>query len=176
MAWETECVEILRVMIGDLAETPTYADERLQRILVVSALQVRQELTFVQNFVVSIEETDIAPDPADVATRDENFLNLICMKAACLIERAETRTAAGQAISIRDGSSAIDLRAQLTGRLALLKQGWCAVYEQAKIDYTTGQSGITVGAVIMGPVRQLATRGDLPFNTNVASDNRSYFR
>ena len=128
MYWQAEFVTILRVLIDDLASPQTYADNRLIQVLAAAAQLVTSELDFSNNFVVDIQALSIEPSPVDRATtRDDNFINLVCIKAACLVERGESRKAVGQGISIRDGSSAIDLRGSMDGRIKLLEKGWCFV-------------------------------------------------
>lgn len=152
MAWQTELVELLRVMVNDLADTPTYSDYRLQRVLVVAAFQVSTELDFSRDFVVDVTAQTITPDPTDGDDRNDAFTNLVCMKAACITDRGEAAAAAKQAIAVRDGTSAIDLRGNLQGKLKLLEKGWCAAYDDAKLEYQAGQVH-TAGAAIIGPFR-----------------------
>jgi len=161
MAWDTEMIEILRVLVNDMGDTPSYSNERLRRVLVVAALQVSGELSFSHDFKVKIEQPSIIPDPTDEegGSRDESFINLCCLKAACIIDRGAAILAAKQAIAIKDGSSAIDLRGNLQGKLKLLEKGWCAVYEDAKIEYLTSHSGGIAGAAVMTPFRLYARGG-----------------
>jgi hypothetical protein len=78
------------------------------------------------------------------------------LKAACIIDRGAASIAAKQAIRVHDGNSSIDLRGAMIGKIALLKAGgWCAVYEDAKLEYQTGQVRIA-GAAIMSPFRLYA--------------------
>lgn len=155
MAWEEEAVEILRVLANDLAETPTYSDERLQRVILVAAKQVSDELTFSQTFVVDIMGCTITPDPTATATRDDSYMNLVCIKAACIIDRGSAAQAAGQAIAVKDGSSAIDLRDTVAGRLKLLDKSWCKVYQDTKEEFLYNTSGVA-GAAVIGPFRKFA--------------------
>lgn len=154
MAWQDDMVEILRVMVNDMDEE-AYTAAKLERVLVVSAFQVLNEVDFPQDFSVSISQTSISPDPTVPAYRDNSFVNLTCLKAACVIDRGGAVTAAQRAISVRDGGSAVDLRGVFQGKLALLEKGWCAVYEDQKFEYLVGE-GRVAGAVVMGPFRQVA--------------------
>jgi hypothetical protein len=160
MAWQTEMVEILRALVNDLPST-TYTDLTLQRMLAVAALQVTQELAnrFLLKYAGRPDPTapNITPDPTDVNTgRDESFINLCCLKAACITDHGAAIVAARQGIMVKDGSSSIDLRGIAISKLKLLESGWCAVYEDTKLEFITGSSGNVAGAAIMTPFRLFA--------------------
>lgn len=152
MPWQDDMTEILRVLVNDTEDTPTYSDSKLERVLVVAAFQVIRELEFSQDFVVNVAQTSITPDPTATATKDESFVNLVTIKAACIIDRGSAVVAAGRAISVRDGGSSVDLRGVFGAKLQLLQKGWCAVYEDAKLEYQAGQVRVA-GAVVMTPFR-----------------------
>ena len=46
MAWQDEIIEIVRVLIGDMSDCPTYSDERLERTILVCAQQLINEFSF----------------------------------------------------------------------------------------------------------------------------------
>src|SRR5262245_14031646 len=146
MAWDDELPIVLRVMINDLADTPTYSDDRLTQVLVVADRLVKQALEFQVDYVVDVEDIDITSDPNAPPTRDDNFINLVCAQAACIIDRGAAIGAASQAIRVRDGSSEVDLRTAFQAKLALLEKGWCAVYQDMKDEYKLSQQGVVVGA------------------------------
>ena len=169
--WQTEMVALLRTLINDTASTPTYTDDRLEQVLVTAARFVSMELRFAQPYQGNITSVQIVPDPTDEANgfRDEFYINLTCLKAACIIDRGSAGAAAGQAIMIRDGTSQIDLREAFKAKLSLIAKGWCAVYDDVKDEYLVGQTGsVTMGLAIMGPFRAYANnylqgrRYDLP--------------
>jgi hypothetical protein len=156
MAWQDEMTTILRSLVNDMQST-TYDDDTLTQVLAVAALQVTQQLDFPQNFTVRVSLGEITPDPTDDATRNDSFVNLVTQKAACIIDHGSAIQAAQQAISVRDGTSAVDLTGILKGRLAVLKQGWCAAYEQTKLEYRNGQG--VAGAAVMTPFRTVSSPG-----------------
>lgn len=172
--WQAEFITLLRVLIDDIVLPQTYTDKRLTQILAVAAQLVSTELNFSNEFKVDIQALTIEPNPVDKdTTRDENFINLVCIKAACLIERGETRRSVGQGIAIRDGSSSIDLRGSMDGRLKLLEKGWCAVYEDTKLEYQTSRNGTIAGAAIMTPFRVFAGYRDVSYYP-YSRDGRSF--
>jgi len=162
MAWQAEMGTLMRVLLDDLIVPYRFSDQRLAQTITAAAQLVLSELQFYQVFIADLQGLTITPDPTDreEKTRDDNFINLVCLKAACIAERGEARNAVRQGISIRDGSSAIDLRGPLEGRLKLLKDGYCKVYEDVKMDYKTGRFGVVAGAAIMTPFRIFAGYGD----------------
>jgi hypothetical protein len=163
MAWQTEMVRLVRFMINDLDPTNmTYPDTRLQELLVVAAQLVVAELDFTQPFAADLQNLQIVPDPTarytTPPTRDDSFINLTCMKAACITDRSESKTASNQAVDVRDGSSQVNLRWVAVARLALLDKSWCKAYEDVKLAYMMNRSHIA-GAAICGPFRVWAYEG-----------------
>lgn len=157
MAWQDEMGEVLRVMVQDLNEPPTYPDDTVQRVILVAAQLVEGELTFSTTYQVDITDRDITPDPTDRdgGTRDDNFVNLVCMKAAAIIDQGVVRQQSG--IVIRDNGSMVDLRAKLAAALKLVQLGWARTYEEEKFRYQAGLLGGGVaGAVVLGPFRAIA--------------------
>lgn len=159
--WQTELVEILRVLVNDMDSTNyKFADDTLQRVLIVAGRQIGLEMAFSQTFTADIDALNFTPDPTNDAggTRDDSFNNLCCLKAACIIDRGQAMDAANKAVRVKDGSSSVDLLGMLQGKLKLLQQGWCAVYQDAKKEYMAGQVRVA-GAAVMGPFRIFAGSG-----------------
>jgi len=152
MAWEEEMVDLLRVMVNDYDAPRTYSDDNLQRVVAVAAFQVQREVAFATAYAVSVTDATISPDPTEGDGKDDAFVNLVTQKAACIIDRGGAAIAASRAISVRDGGSAVDLRGVFAGKLALLKQGWCAVYQDSKREHVSGM-GRVAGAAVMTPFR-----------------------
>lgn len=156
MAWFNETIEIVRVLINDLDETPEFSDDRLERVILVAAFQVNNTADFTQTFTVDITGGTISPDPTLSATKDESFVNLVCLKAGCIIERGAVTKAAGNAIIAREGSSSINLASVAAARQKILESGGlCSVYDEALTDYMF-TSNTVAGAAIMSPFRTLA--------------------
>lgn len=148
--WQTECTRIVKVMINDFSTTPTYDQGRLEELVLVAAQLVQFDLTLAQTYVIDLDQLTLSPDPTHRDTRDDAFINMICIKAACITSHGEAMKSSGQAIAIRDGSSAIDLRGAMSGKLKLLEVGWCKVYDNLKITYQAGNIS-RVGRAILTP-------------------------
>ena len=153
MAWQTEMVRLLRHLISDLDEDePTYSDDRLQELLLVAAQLVQGTVTFSQTYITDVDEVLLSPDPTVRDQRDDAFINLTLLKAACVLDQADARRYAGQAIEIADYSSRISIRGIASAKLALLDKGWCKAFDEAKFEFESGNVG-SAGAAILGPYR-----------------------
>lgn len=162
-SWKIEMGTVLRVLLNDLTTPYQYSDERLYQLITVAAQQVQAaNLSFPLVYRVNIPQLIISPDPTDIDanTRDDSFINLVTLKAACITSHGEARTAAKQGISIRDGSSAIDLTGPLQGRLKLIEIGYCEAYDQSKLEYQTARIGTIAGATILTPFRVFSGFGE----------------
>ena len=85
---------------------------------------------------VILLDPSVTPDPTDTDTKDDPFIALACLRAACIVIGSEIRKESGNAISIKDGPSAIDLRG-VTSTLTVLYQDLCKKYEIPSADYET---------------------------------------
>lgn len=147
--WKSEMVRILRFLVDDLGVNPTYSDDRLEETILVAAQFVLNDITPVQAYSVDVDECVLSPDPTS-APKDNAFINLTCLKAACIIDRGVFRDKARQAgIHIKSGSEQINTTGMLDGYKHLLDKGYCAVYQQAKTEYIFG--GGNVGRAILAP-------------------------
>lgn len=158
MAWQDDMTEVLRVMVNDLA-SERFTDDTLERSLVVAAFQVLRDASFSQSFVVSIAQSTILPDPTLEATRDDSFVNLVTLKAACIIDQGAAASGAATTVtSVTDGGTRIAFGDGFRDRIALLKEGWCAEYKKALFDYKRGAAG-AAGHAVVTPFRLLVNGG-----------------
>lgn len=165
MAWQDTMIVMLRWMVNDVAAT-TYTDASLEEALTVGARFVLGDITFVNDYDVDPVNVSISPDPTTTATRDDDFINLVCARTAAMFDQGAAIKAAGQAILVQDGTSRIDLRESYKAAAALLgRGGWMAKYEEMRDDYLLTRSTGSVGKAIMTPIRNYATGGYLPFMT-----------
>lgn len=158
MPWQDECVRMVRHMIDDFGTvangvtTYRYDDNRLQELIIFAAQQVSQEADFRQPYTLDITTLTLTPDPTDPANRDESFINLSSLKAACTLDRSEARNAAGSAVSAKDARSAINLTGPAQYKLKFLAVGWCAAYATALEEYKADSNAIA-GAAICSPFK-----------------------
>lgn len=147
--WKVEMVEILRVMLDDLDEE-AYSEDTLLRLLSTAAFGVNRELGL--GYTVKVTAQSITPDPC-ADPRDDAFADLVCLKAACTVERSATRKAAGKGYLVRDGGTTVDGRERARHHLDLLKVNWCKAYQDGKADFFVARSA---GVAVMGPIRLYA--------------------
>lgn len=151
MSFDVECPRMIRHLVDDLSDTPTYSDDRLTELTILAAQMVNSEVVLPISYSFDLDNLTFTPDPTN-NPRDEALINLIVLKAACIIDQSEARKAAGQGIAIQDNRSSIDLRARAGNRLALIKEGWCKSYAQAKFEYQSGMGAMS-GHAILSPFR-----------------------
>lgn len=123
-----EIVMTLRVLIGDVTSTK-YSDLDLKRLLAVSANFVIKEVDFTNLYTITVNIPTITPIPTD-----NEFINLVSLKAGIILLESELRDMARKSISITDGPSRIELTNVYKNTEALLK----SMYDQyafAKINH-----------------------------------------
>ena len=108
MAWQSEMVRIVRHLINDLDSTNySFTDDRLEELILVASQLVLTTLDFTNEYTVDVDALTLNPDPT-TGTKDDSFINLVSLKAACVVLGSEVRSNALNSISLRDGPSAID--------------------------------------------------------------------
>lgn len=152
MAWDTVLVDRLRYIINDFdSSNYTYTAIQLQKFLVVAATLVITELPdwgdTIGSYTIDTENITITPDPID--TSPVGFSNLIVLKAACIIGRAELKK-----IGATGGWKIIDDRSTIDGTESVKSaKEWatnaCEAYTNTLSDYKKGNS--SAGEVIFGP-------------------------
>jgi hypothetical protein len=114
---------------------------------------------FPRDYNIDIPSTGIAPDPT--STQDNGFINLVVLKAACMLADGEYRTASNKGIVIKDGPSAVDARALIASKQQIAKDA-CAKYEKAELEFRLGNS--KAGEAIIGPHRNAVYGGSTPID------------
>lgn len=159
MAWLDEMTLMLRHVIDDVDLPYTYTDPRLEETVLVAAQFAIIEMSFDKTYVVDVDGLTLTPDPT-ASVRDNGFISLVTLKAACLILKAEAKIAANTSFKIVDGPSQIDTTSQA---LHVQKRAdkMCEDYEDAKMRYQAGNS--RAGAAILSSyVRD--NSGTIPWN------------
>jgi hypothetical protein len=156
MAWQTEMVEILRVMINDMDSPYKFSDNRLEKVIVAASSLVLNDTPGKFSYISDITEISITPDPTDRTnnTRNDDFVTLTLLKSACFIDNCNVRDAARKGgISIREWNTSIDTRGIFASALSLLEsdKGWCQQYEDALFQFLAGNASVGVG--VFGPFR-----------------------
>lgn len=129
MSWKKEIPIIVRTLINDLSDTPTYSDERILQVVAVAAKYVQFDVVLDHQYIVNVVNPTITPDPT--ADNDSIFISLVSLKTACIIDQSVLRTkAAMEGIRAALGSAQISVAGSLAGIKLILDQGPCAAYEE----------------------------------------------
>ena len=167
MSWQVDLVLMLRSLIGDLDSTK-YTDERLKQVLTIGAYNVNNAADFSATYTINVGNDSISPDPVD--TGDTDFTVLTLYKSGCILLGSEFKTESSNAISIKDGPSAIDLRG-VPGSLNVMYKDLCAKYEDLLNTYRYEKgsgSGTPVGTAVLSPYS--------PASWGVARNDNGNFR
>ena len=148
MGWQNEMTLIVRHLVNDLDSTNyTFTDDRLEESVLVSAQLASLEIDFDNTYTIDVDSVSLTPDPTSSGGKDDSFINLVCLKTARLLIGSELKTHSINAISLRDGASALDLRGIVAG-LKILFDDITKRYEEAVTQYKL--NGV-VGQAILGP-------------------------
>jgi hypothetical protein len=140
---------IVRHLINDVDPSNySFSDQRIETTILVAAQLMLMSVDFNNVYTVNVETCTLNPDPTDAETKDDPFITLSCLRAACIIIGSEIRSESGNAISIKDGPSAIDLTG-VTQTLTILYKDICDKYEQLLLNYKAGNA--ISGQAILGP-------------------------
>jgi len=165
MHWQNHTRIIVRQLINDL-DSAQYSDDRIDTAVIVAAQLVSLELDFKNEYTIDVEDKTIVPDPLT----DSIFINLVTVKAACIIIGGEIKAQALNAVSIRDGVSSIDMRG-VTSVLLELYKDLCNKYEALAYNYGYSNGA---GQSVLGPYSpgsEYVTRTNNDYNYR-----GSYFR
>ena len=139
MSWQLEIPIIVRVWINDLDDNPTYSDARLKQVVVVSALNVKREVSFTESYDIDILNETISPDPTVDNSLDNDFTALVALKAACILDQSTYRTkAVNEGIKTSLASASLSVQGNLKGYQTLLEVGPCAMYSQLRTEFEVG--------------------------------------
>mgnify|MGYP001171792944 FL=1 len=148
MAWQNEMALIVRHLVNDLdSSSYTFTDSRIEESVLVSAQLAALEVDFENTYAIEVDSLSLSPDPTDSGNKDDSFINIVCLKTAQMLLGSELKTHSLNAISLRDGPSALDLRGIVTG-LKILFDDTNKKYDEAKMQYKL--NGV-VGQAILGP-------------------------
>lgn len=147
MSWQPEMTRILRHIIDDI-DGDLYSDARLEELLLVSSQLMLTQVEFENTYTIDVERATLTPDPTELTTKDNDFINLVVVKAAVVILRSELKTHAAQAYRIVDGPSTIDV-SQVFKSKSELYDKMKEDLDLAILQYQIGNG--SGGQVILGP-------------------------
>jgi hypothetical protein len=136
MPEENNLLILVKNIIGE-----EYSDARVLRVITIAALMVSNEVLTLYDYEIDLSHNTITPDPFDVG--DIGYVNLIVLKAACMILQSEAKVAANSTITVTDGPSTITTG----GRYKSFKDfadSICAEYHVEKSKYQLNRGGRAV--------------------------------
>lgn len=149
MSWQGQISTMVRHLINDLDSTNyKYSDKRIETSILVSSFLVLNDANFNNSYNINVEQCQLSPDPTDLETKDDIFVALVALRTSCIILGSEVRSEAGNAISIKDGPSAIDLRGVSSTLMSLYKD-LSEKYSDLLRYHVAGNS--VAGQAILGP-------------------------
>lgn len=137
---DSHIVIMLRTLINDLdSSNYTYTDDRLEQTIAVAAMYVNKDLD--KNYIIDVNGPEITPNPYEQG--DDSFVNLVVLKAACIIDQGTFRTKAAVAgLMAKCGPATLQTLQHLDGFKELLTLGPCGAYQAALTDYKLGSGDL----------------------------------
>lgn len=138
MAWKNEITQIVRVLINDFDETSyQYDGTKIETLIATAAQLLQRELDFDTIYTITVMPISISPDPTTISPRDDIFINMVSLKAACLVLGAEVKTLAAQSFKVQDASATIDVKGAYEAMKDLYDK-YCDDLARAKTYYLAG--------------------------------------
>jgi hypothetical protein len=129
MSWKKEIPIIVRTLINDLSDTPTYSDERILQVIAVAAKYVQFDVVLDHSYTINVANPTITPDPT--LDNDSIFISLVSLKTACIIDQSVLRTkAATEGIRAALGPAQLSVAGSLAGIKMIIEEGPCAAYDE----------------------------------------------
>ena len=131
MSWQTEMTTIIRVLINDYTSPYTYSDSRIQQTILVSTQYVQFDVNLENKYTIDLVGGSLSPDPTDPEKRDDIFISLACLKAACIVDQSTYRTkAAMEGIRAALGPASLSVGGSASAWKTILQHGPCATYDE----------------------------------------------
>lgn len=139
MSWQIEIPIMVRTLINDLNDQPTYSDERLLQVITVAAKYVQFDVVLDHEYLVNVADPSISPDPT--IDNDTIFISLVALKAACIIDQSALRTRAVlEGIKATLGPAMLSVNGSLDGLISILEKGPCASYDELTSHWDVSQA------------------------------------
>lgn len=167
MAWQTELVGILRQLINDTTTPYTFINSRLEQVTLVAAQLIQHNFDFSSTYTIDFDARSLSPDPT-TGTRDTGFMNLVVLKARCIIRENEYKLQSASAgWTVIDGPTRVSTSDTLKGYKDMWEQA-CKDFDTAKFEYAAGN--LCPGEAILGPFASPT----LTFTSDIHRDRTLY--
>jgi hypothetical protein len=148
MSWQIELPTIVRILVNDFGEEQQYSDDRLLQVITVAAKYVQLDLSLDQTYDINVSNLIISPDPT--INKDEIFVGLVALKAACFIDQSSIRTkAAMDGVRAALGPASLSVGGGMEGLRILLSNGPCSSYDELTAHWDLAQA--TVAKAVLSP-------------------------
>ena len=152
MSWQNTSLIMLRTLLNDAScSTEKYTDDRLMDLLLTSAYIIRIDINFNTTYTVNVGSQTISPNP-EAQTDGDEFISFMVLKAACLTDESNFRTAALlQGVSARCGPATITTSNYGGYLKELLTSGPCKSYQTLSDQYNFSYEGKRIIKAVMSP-------------------------
>lgn len=135
-SWQNTLITAIRVLLDDERGT-LHTDSELEDAIALAASMVKTEVPLTTTYSVSINPPSISPDP--VLNNDKSFINLISLKAACLLDKSTLGyNSLLSGLGAKCGPSEFRTHSRMDGFGSMIDNGYCLSYENAKRQYMSG--------------------------------------
>lgn len=137
----SDSLVFVRHLIDDTDDTDyEYSDNRLSTLIFVAASFVNSDIR--ASYTLNLCNQTISPAP------DSDFINLVSLKAACMIMRSAHTSYARNDFRVSDGPTTVDLKGA-ADKIKAAADSLCDQYERAKLDLIMGRT--VSGCIISTP-------------------------
>lgn len=137
-SWQNGLISALRILVDD-ENGVSYTDSKLEDVIALAASMVKSEVPLSTSYSINLTPPSISPDP--IVNNDKNFVNLVTLKAACLLDKS-TLGYNSLLFGLRAncGSSSLATLNKIGGLGSIIDSGYCLSYENAKRQYMSGNT------------------------------------
>jgi hypothetical protein len=172
MAWQTEVVPMVRILINDISEPYQYSDERIISTNLVAAKYIQFDVDFDYEYIVDMNAQTITPDPTEV--NDQLFIVLLSLKTACLIDQSALRTkAAMEGVRAVLGPASLAVNGSAAAWEMILVHGPCKLYTDMS-EYKDVENASAIAA-ILGPFSGNKFDPEFQHNRSRNSDRNGFY-
>ena len=153
--WQNTSLIMLRTMLNDAGcDNVRYTPQRLEDLLITAAYLLPLEVNFKNDYVVDVELRTITPDPIYPTKQEDGdeLVNLLVLKAACMADEGNFRTAAlAQGVTARIGPASLQTSSYGQYLGTLLNEGPCKAYSKLVELYNMSYDGSKIIRAVMSP-------------------------
>ncbi len=128
-------VTFIRHLVDDSIEPFEYSDDRLSALAITAASFVNMDIS--ASYTISLCSQSISPEP------DSKFINLVSLKAACMLMRSNHTSWARNDFRVSDGPTTVDVKG-IADKIKVAADSLCEQYEKAKLYHLFGSSGCII--------------------------------